>query len=62
MSIKHISSQHHVLSIQILTEMFIFYLCVLVRVRVNATFNNICFISWQFDLLVGETEVPSKNH
>ena len=28
----------------------------------NATFNSISVISWQTDLLVEETEVPTENH
>jgi hypothetical protein len=35
------------------------------RVRImvfNATFNSISVISWQTDLLVEETEVPTENH
>ena len=28
----------------------------------NATFNNISFISWRSDLLVEEARVPGENH
>ena len=35
------------------------YVCLMV---LNATFNNISFISWQSVLLVEETGVPGENH
>jgi hypothetical protein len=42
-------------------KVFFIYLCLL-RVMLNATFNNTSVISWRSVLLVEETEIPGENH
>jgi len=34
----------------------------ILKIFINATFNNISIISWQSVLLVEETGVPGENH
>ena len=42
-------------------KVFFIYLCLL-RVMLNATFNNTSVISWRSVLLAEETEIPGENH
>ena len=42
-------------------KVFFIYLCLL-RVMLNATFNNTSVISWRSVLLMEETEIPGENH